>query len=73
MDTIVQITKVLAELPKERQDQVLDYILFIQQRPINSSSTEKKTLKSHPAFGSWKKREIDSLEYQRNLRAEWRS
>jgi hypothetical protein len=27
--------------------------------------------RSHPAFGSWKDREVDSVEYQRKLRAEW--
>jgi len=27
--------------------------------------------RNHPAFGSWKEREVDSVEYQQKLRAEW--
>jgi len=27
--------------------------------------------RNHPAFGSWKNRDVDSVEYQRKLRAEW--
>ena len=26
---------------------------------------------SHAAFGIWRERKIDGLEYQRNLRSEW--
>jgi hypothetical protein len=31
----------------------------------------KLDFRNHPAFGSWKDREVDSVEYQRKLRAEW--
>lgn len=27
--------------------------------------------RNHPAFGSWKGPKVDSVEYQRKLRAEW--
>jgi len=27
--------------------------------------------RNDPAFGSWKNRDVDSVEYQRKLRAEW--
>jgi len=32
-----------------------------------------RTLRDHPAFGSWRERKIDALRYQRDLRAEWDS
>jgi hypothetical protein len=31
----------------------------------------KVDFRNHPAFGSWKDRDVDSVKYQRNLRAEW--
>jgi hypothetical protein len=27
--------------------------------------------RNHPAFGSWQERNVDSIEYQQKLRAEW--
>ena len=32
---------------------------------------EKRSIKDHPGFGSWKHKKIDGLEYQEKLRAEW--
>lgn len=31
----------------------------------------KLDFRNDPAFGSWKNRDVDSVEYQRKLRAEW--
>jgi|CXWL01.1.fsa_nt_gi uncharacterized protein (DUF433 family) len=31
----------------------------------------KKNLKDHPAFGSWEKENINSTEFQTNIRSEW--
>ena len=31
----------------------------------------KLDFRNEPAFGSWKNRDVDSVEYQRKLRAEW--
>lgn len=31
----------------------------------------KLDLRDHPAFGSWKRRDLNSIEFQRKLRAEW--
>ena len=31
----------------------------------------KRSLESHPAFGSWKGRGVDGLELQSRLRGEW--
>jgi len=42
----------------------VDRFLAVGRRPGRS-------LDSHPAFGSWKGRGIDGLEYQIRMRAEW--
>src|ERR1700733_8484737 len=39
---------------------------FLPQRPHR-----KLDVSGHPAFGSWKRRSVDSVEFQRKLRAEW--
>jgi hypothetical protein len=39
---------------------------FLPQRPHR-----KLDLSGHPAFGSWERRNVDSIEFQRKLRAEW--
>ena len=36
-----------------------------------SGQPSKKSLKDHPAFGMWKGRNIDSIKYQQDIRAEW--
>jgi metal-responsive CopG/Arc/MetJ family transcriptional regulator len=40
--------------------------MFLPQR-----SHRKLDLSKHPAFGSWKSRAVDSIEFERKLRAEW--
>ncbi len=40
---------------------------------LPTTAKPKRSLSQHPAFGSWKKRKIDALEYQRRLRSEWKS
>jgi hypothetical protein len=37
--------------------------------PVAASGT--KGLRDHPAFGSWKRRQVDALKYQRRLRDGW--
>jgi len=32
---------------------------------------QKLDFRNHPAFGAWRDREVDAVEYQRKLRAEW--
>ena len=66
-----QIQKQLGALPPEKQSEVLDFITFLQQRAVSSRLAKRRSLKKHPAFGSWKNRRIDAVDYQRNLRAEW--
>ena len=71
MTLLEQIEKQLSALPPEKQSEVLDFIAFLQQRVNASQHTKRRSLKKHAAFGSWKKRKIDALQYQQNLRAEW--
>ena len=71
MTLLEEIEKQLSALPPEKQSEVLDFIAFLQQRANASQYTKRRSLKKHTAFGSWKKRNIDALQYQQNLRAEW--
>lgn len=71
MTLIEQIEKQLHDLPTEKQTEVLDFILFLQQRAMLSPQTRRRTLKKHPAFGIWQERHIDALAYQQDIRAEW--
>ena len=71
MTLLEQIEKQLSALPPEKQSEVLDFIEFLQQRVNVSRRTKRRSLRKHAAFGSWRKRQIDALRYQQNLRAEW--
>ena len=71
MTLLEQIEKQLRVLPPEKQEEVMDFIAFLQQRAGVSQSAERRSsLKKHAAFGSWKHRKIDAIQYQQNLRAE---
>lgn len=71
MTLMEQIEKQLSKLPPEKQSEVLDFITFLQQRVGLSKSARKGSLKNHAAFGSWKHRKINAIDYQQNLRSEW--
>jgi hypothetical protein len=71
MTLLEQIEKQLRALPPEKQNEVLDFIAFLQQRTKTAQTAKPRSLRAHPAFGSWKQRGIDSVRYQQNLRAEW--
>jgi len=71
MTLLEQIEKQLSALPPEKQSEVLDFIAFLQQRTKAAQKAKPRSLKAHPAFGSWKQRGIDAVRYQQNLRAEW--
>ena len=66
-----EIRKQLDALPPEKQSEVLDFIEFIKQRSGSSQPVRKRSLKKHAAFGSWKHRKINAIQYQQYLRAEW--
>lgn len=71
MTLIEQIEKQLSALPPEKQNEALDFIAFLQQRMNAAKPEKRRSLKKHPAFGSWKHRNVDAIRYQQNLRAEW--
>ena len=71
MTLLEQIEKQLSVLPPEKQGEVLDFIAFLQQRANSLPPVQRRSLKKHRAFGSWKDRKIDAIKYQQNLRAEW--
>jgi len=74
MTLLEQIQSQLRQLPPEKQSEVLDFVTFLQQRlEVSSRPAKERSLRQHPAFGSWRGRKIDALEYQHNLRAEWDS
>jgi hypothetical protein len=71
MTLLEQIEKQLSVLPPEKQEEVMDFIAFLQQRTGVLPPAKRVSLKEHAAFGSWKQRKIDAVQYQQNLRAEW--
>ena len=71
MTLLEQIEKQLSALPPEKQNEVLDFIAFLQQRANAAQTVKQYSLKEHSAFGSWKNRKIDAVKYQQNLRNEW--
>ncbi len=66
-----QIQEYVRQLPLEKQGEVLDFVMFLQQRAVNQPSAEHRSLAKHPAYGSWRGRKIDALKYQQDLRSEW--
>jgi hypothetical protein len=67
-----QIQNQLRQLPPDKQSEVLDFVSFLQQQLTAAPQRVKqRSLRKHPAFGSWHGRGIDALKYQQNLRSEW--
>jgi len=72
MTLLEQIQNQLRQLPPEKQSEVLDFVSFLrQQRTTAPQRAQQRPLRQHPAFGSWRGRQIDALRYQHNLRSEW--
>ena len=59
------------ELPPAQQREVLDLAEFLRQRLTHQEADRLRPLRRHPAFGAWRKRRIDALQYEQALRAEW--
>jgi hypothetical protein len=72
MTLLEQIQKEILLLPPEKQGEALDFILFLQKRSA-AKPQKKNHLRQHPAYGSWRGKNIDALKYQRNIRSEWDS
>ena len=75
MTLIETINRYLVTLQPERQAETLDFVLFLRQRQGRAASGAKtqlvRSLRSHPAFGSWRDRGVNALAYEQTLRAEW--
>jgi len=74
MRTIIDIpdiqVKVLNHLSKKKK---VSRAEVIRQALTNYISKYSKTKKSYKeSFGLWKDNKLDSIEYQRNLRNEWK-
>lgn len=62
----------LKKLSPEQRVQVLELIARLLKNEGEAGSPSRSaSLKAYPAFGSWKERNIDALEYQQQLRDEW--
>lgn len=73
MTLLEQIQQQIRRLPPEKQKEVLDFAIFLQKQLASKRLAKMDTLRKHPAFGSWRGRNIDALKYQQTLRAEWDS
>ena len=72
MTLLEQIQNQLRQLPPEKQSEVLDFVSFLRQRlTVTPQSAKQRSLRQHTAFGSWRGRNVDALNYQHILRAEW--
>jgi Protein of unknown function (DUF2281) len=68
-----QIQNQVRQLPPERQGEVLDFVMFLQKQVRLPQATKQSPLRKHPAYGSWRGRKIDALDYEQKLRSEWDS
>jgi hypothetical protein len=73
MTLLEQIQQEVQKLPPEKQAEVLDFTTFLRQRLVHVRHPQSRSLRQHPAFGSWCERKIDALHYQEALHAEWES
>lgn len=71
MTVLDQIKLIVKQLPVEKQNAVLDFAAFLSSKFEPKTRSTRRSLKTHPAFGLWKDRNIDAVNYQQNLRSEW--
>ena len=72
MTQMEQIQHQLSQLPPDKQREVLDFVSLLQQQLTEVPQDPKqRSLRQHPAFGSWRARNVDALAYQRMFRSEW--
>ena len=72
MGAVEQIQKQLLMLPPDKQREVLDFVKFLQQQVVGAQlPAGQRSMRQHPAFGSWRERQVAPLEYQDRLRSEW--
>lgn len=71
MTVLEALQQQVRELPPAQQREVLDFAEFLRQRLTHQEVDRPRPLRRHPAFGAWRKRQIDALQYEQALRAEW--
>ena len=74
MRTIVDIPKEQIEaLDNYAKEKGISRAAAVREAVATYLPAKKKKIdwRKHPAFGSWKGPKVDSVEYQRKLRAEW--
>ena len=49
-----QIQQYVNQLPPEKQSEVLDFVAFLQKWMAVSQPARRRSLRKHPAFGSWR-------------------
>ncbi len=73
--------RTIVDLPKEQIEALDSYAkskgisraAVVREAVATYLPTKKKKIDwlKHPSFGSWKGPKVDSVKYQRKLRAEW--
>ena len=71
MTVLEALQQQVKQLPPAQQLEVLDFAEFLRQRLSHQGPDQPRSLRRHPAFGAWRKRQIDALQYEQALRAEW--
>ena len=76
MSIAENIQQHISMLPPEKQAEVFDFVLFLEQRQAGENTvptdlSARLSLREHPAFGAWKGRGVEGVEYTRLLRKEW--
>jgi len=72
MTLIEQIQSLVSQLPPEKQSEALEFVNHLHQQLAEAAQPDRRRpLRDHPAFGSWRERKIDALQYEQALRAEW--
>jgi hypothetical protein len=71
MTLLEHIQKELQLLPPEKQSEALDFILSLQKQNSIKKPRTKVSIRQHPAYGSWRGRNIDAIKYQQDIRSEW--
>jgi hypothetical protein len=56
MTLLEQIEQQIGQLPPEKQSEMLDFAVFLQQRLEFPQQIKERSLRQHPAFGSWHER-----------------
>lgn len=70
MTLLEQLQKEIQHLPLEKQGEALEFIRSLQKKS-RPKPTGKISLRKHPAYGLWRGRNINALDYQQKVRTEW--